>query len=294
MCGSEMKVKSRMLAVSALFLVAVLPAIIACNRKSTIEEKRYEVTGTVVSVNRETRELTIAHEDIPGFMKAMTMPFRVNDDWVFDRAAPGDHVRATLVVGEESHLENVSITKKSEGDSGSTGVRLPQAGDPVPEISLVNQDGKRVSIKEYRGKALLMTFIYTRCPLPDYCILMSNNFEAVAKELKKDPGLYDRSRLLSISFDPDYDTAKVLREYGKTYAGEVDPGFTHWQFASGSPEEVRKAADFFGISYTREKDQYVHSLRTALVGPDGKIVRLFPGNEWRPREAADAIAGIRF
>lgn len=277
----------------ALILAVLLAGIVGCNRKQPVPERRYEVKGRVVSVDKEARQIMVEHEDIPGFMKAMTMPFRVKDDWVFDRAAPGDLIRATLVVGEQSHLEDVSLTKQSDTGTGSSGMRVPQAGDAVPDLSFVNQDGSRIRLRDLRGKTLVVTFIYTRCPLPDYCILMSNNFEEVAKKLKKDAQLYENTRLISISFDPEYDNPKVLREYGSRYASEVDPKFTHWQFVTGSPEDVKKAADFFGISYVREKDQFVHSLRTAVIGPDGKVVRLFPGNEWKPDEVVGAISGAR-
>lgn len=286
----ELKAARLLVCCAAILFLTTL----GCTKKSPVPERRYEVKGKVVSVDRQAREIMLEHEDIPGFMKAMTMPFSVKDDWVLERAAPGDLVRATLVVGESSHLEDVVITKGTGSGYQGAGVRIPQAGDMVPDLSFINQDGKRLSLHDFRGKAVLLTFIYTRCPLPDYCILMSNNFEAVAKDLKKNPGAYEHTRLLSISFDPEFDNPKVLREYGTRYAGEVDPKFMHWQFVTGSTEEVKKAADFFGISYTREKDQFVHSLRTVVIGPDGKIVKVFGGNEWKPSEAVAALSDIHF
>jgi protein SCO1/2 len=261
-----------------------------CSRKDATPEQRYDLSGKIVTVDRSTHELTIQHEDIPRLMKGMTMPFRVNDAWVFDAAHAGDSVTATLVIaGDSSHLENVVVTQNPGTTPEQPGIRLPQVGDAVPNFTFTNQDGKKLKMSQLRGKAVLLTFIYTRCPLPDYCIRMSNNFGRIAKQLKQQPGLFDKTELLSISFDPEYDTPRVLREYGENYTGEVDPKFIHWQFVTASPDEVKKTVDFFGLSYIPNGGQLVHSLRTAVVGPDGKIVHLFNGNEWKPEDALDAM-----
>lgn len=268
------------------FLISLI-FLTACARKP---ERRYDLTGKIVAVDRNAHELTIQHEDIPGLMKGMTMPFKVKDGWVFDAAQPGDSVTATLVIaGDSSHLENVVVTQNPGPAPAESGIRLPQVGDIVPDFTFINQDGKRVKIDQFRGKAVLLTFIYTRCPLPDYCIRMSNNFNTIANQLKQQPAVYDKTEQLSVSFDPAYDTPKVMREYGSNYAGNVDPKFTHWQFVTASREETKKAADFFGLSYQPDSGQFVHSLRTAVIGPDGKIAHLFNGNDWKPSDAVAAM-----
>ena len=258
-----------------------------CSRQP---ERRYDLSGKVIAVDPAAHQLTIQHEDIAGLMPGMTMPFRVEDDWVYKAAGPGDSVTATLVIrGARSHLENVVITKSAGPPPDVPGIRLPQVGDAVPDFTFVNQDGKRVQLAQLRGKAVLLTFIYTRCPLPDYCIRMSNNFGTIARTLKQDQAAYDKTEILSISFDPDNDKPKVLHDYGKNYAGEVDPKFTHWQFVTGTPEEIKKTAEFFGLTYLSNGTQIVHSLRTAVIGPDGRITHLFNGNEWKPDDAVSAL-----
>jgi protein SCO1/2 len=158
----------------------------------------------------------------------------------------------------------------------------PQVGDKVPDFELLNQAGKRIRLAQFAGKPLLLTFIYSRCPLPDYCIRMSNNFGEVAKTLKaSDPNLYGRVQMLSVSIDPAYDRPEVLRKYAKTYAGDADPNLEHWTFATGTPEQVRKIADYFGLAYEQQSGQIIHSLRTAVVAPDGKIAFLYKGNDWK-------------
>ena len=109
--------------------------------------------------------------------------------------------------------------------------------------------------------------------------------------MRNDPGVFAKAQLLSISIDPERDTPAVLHNYGTGYVAALDPTFQHWQFVTGSPEEVRKAADFFGISYNQSNGQIVHNLRTALVGADGKIVKVYPGNQWKASEAARDFAG---
>jgi protein SCO1/2 len=225
-------------------------------------------------------------------MPGMTMPFAVKDDWVFEIAAPGNQITATLVVdGTQSWLEDVVITEASTSGSNSVpgeGVQ-PQAGDEVPDYRLTNQDGKTISIHDYKGKALLLTFIYTRCQDPNQCTLMSSNFAVIDQELQKQPELYQKTHLLSISFDPTYDTPKVLRSYGAAYTGKyAEENFAHWEFASGSADEVKGIAQYFGLRYYLDtpsgQEQVIHSLRTAVIGPDGKVVKIYRGNEWKPDE----------
>lgn len=274
-----------------MLLAFILLLFGGCSHKSNVPERRYDLAGKIVAVDPSAHTLTIQHQDIPGLMKGMTMPFRVKDGWVFDAAQPGDSVTATLVIaGDSSHLENVVVTQGAGAAPVAGAIRVPQIGDAVPDFSFTNQNGKKLRIAQFRGKAVLLTFIYTRCPLPDYCIRMSSNFNDIAKQLKKDPGLYSKTEELSISFDPQYDTPKVLHQYGENYAGDVDPQFTHWQFVTASPEEIKKAADFFGLSYMPDGGQIVHSLRTVVIGPDGKITHLFNGNEWKPNDAVQAMA----
>jgi len=275
------------------FLVSLLLIFFAaCSHQSP--GKHYELQGRVVAVDPAAHQLTIAHEDISGLMKGMTMPFTVSarDRWVFNSIAPGDQVHATLVLSDQAELQDVSFTKQSssQGDDALT-LRIPQPGDVVPDFALVNQSGKAIHLHQFRGKPLLLTFIYTRCPFPDYCLRMSNNFGQVMQQLQKDPKAFAAAQLLSISIDPANDKPSVLRTYGEHYVGLVDPNFAHWEFASGSPEQVRMAADFFGLAYNQKDGQIVHGLRTVLIGKDGKVAKVYSGNDWKPDEvAADFVA----
>lgn len=278
----------RFAAVLALFSLASLAA---CAKKP--EGKRYELEGRVVAVDSAGGTLTLAHNDVTGLMPAMTMPFQISprEQWVFGKIAPGDQVHATLVISDHAELQDISFTKASEttGD-GTSALRIPEPGDTVADFKFVNQSGKTIGLSQFRGKPLLLTFIYTRCPMPDFCPRMSNNFRLILQQLQASPAAYAKAQLLSITIDPEHDSPKVLQAYAEQYAGKVDPQFQHWQFVTGSPEEIRKAADFFGLAYNAQDRQIVHNLRTVLIGPDGKVLKVYTGDQWKPEEAVRAIA----
>ena len=275
-----------------LFLVSIL-FITACQKpadNANASAKRYPFKGKIVSVDRTAKKAKINHEAVEGYMEAMTMDFPIHADWVWDDLKPGSQVRAELVVDSAAkdpfYLENIGIVAAPDPNSGAPPINenFAQIGKDVPDFALTNQDGKRISIKDFRGKALAITFIYAKCPLPDYCIRMSTNFSDLANQLATNAELKDKIRLLSISFDPANDTPEKLRSYGLGYLGN-DPKakFDIWQLAVGKDAEVRKIADFFGLRYEVDqtnKTQINHSLRTAVIGPDGKVTKIFPGNEW--------------
>ncbi len=286
-------------ALMRMLLLLALCLLPGCGQRGTSTEQRYELKGKVVSVDQANRRVTIAHEEIRGFMDAMTMPFALRDKehWALDVLAQGDQVSADLVVdGPSSWLENLVITKAGVPEPGADKTQAAtgaQPGDEVPDFTLVNQDGQRISLHDYRGKALLLTFIYTRCPLPEYCTLMSNNFAAIDQQLQKDSSLYARTHLLSISIDPEYDTPKVLRSYGAAHTGNyTQETFAHWEFASGTSTQVKEVAQFFGLSYQQDSNQIVHSLRTAIIAPDGKVFKIYQGNEWKPDEVVQDIQNL--
>lgn len=270
------------------FLLLIAPIALSGCRRDMSNANRFELKGKVLTVEKDKHLVTVSHEKIKDFMDAMTMPFSVRDEWVFDQAAPGDQITATLVVdGTESWLENVVIIKSNAdpGVKGSPGAVGANTGDEVPDFALVNQNNQPIRTGQYKGKALLLTFIYTRCPIPEYCTLMSNNFSQIDRELQKQPELYEKTRLLSISIDPDYDTPAVLRSYGASHTGRFgDETFSHWAFATGTKEQVKEIAQFFGLQYFPEKDQIIHGLRTAIIAPDGKVHKVYRGNEWKPEE----------
>jgi len=284
--GTKVGVRAR---AAFLCLFAVLLCLFAAGCKR--DEKRYDLKGKVMAVEPEKHLVTISHGDIKGYMPGMTMPFTVPNDSDLQIIAIGDEITATLVIdGSRSWLENLIITRQSANPSAMPGVVMAKAGDDVPNFTLRNQDNRQIHLKDYRGKALLLTFIYTRCPVPEYCTLMSNNFAEVDRALALDPGVYERTHLLSISIDPTYDTPQVLRSYGAAHTERYqNETFAHWEFAGGTTEQVKDVAQFFGLTYFPENDQIIHSLRTAIINPDGKVAQIYSGNDWKPEEIVNEL-----
>lgn len=282
-----------------LILFATSLLLTSCQTTQTsvpsAEAKRYPISGKVISVDRANKKVKLDHQAIEGFMPAMEMDFAIHEDWVWDDLAPGSEIRAELVVDNSAKepywLEKIGIlaaAKPGQPAPPPVDERFAQIGKEVPNFELTNQDGKRISLKDFRGHPLAITFIYAKCPLPDYCIKMSTNFSDTANRVMADEEAKKVYRLLSISFDPERDTPEKLRAYGLGYLGQgAKPDFSVWQLAVGSDKEVRSIADFFGLRYEvdeKDKTQFNHSLRTAVISPDGKVTKIFPGNEWTPND----------
>lgn len=278
-----------------IFIFALI-TLTACQKqdasKASGEAKRYPLKGRVVSVDRPNKKARIDHEEIPGFMEAMEMNFPIHEDWVWENLTPGSEVHAELVVDpsadEPYWLEKIGIVALPQPGQAPVPLneKFAQIGKEVPDFSLVNQDGKKFSLKAYRGKALAVTFIYRECPLPEFCIKMSRHFSDMANQIAAQPEAKDKIRLLSISFDPERDTPEKLKQYGLGYLGrDAKDDFTVWQLAVGPDKDVRSIADFFGLRYetdATDKTQINHSLVTAVISPEGKVARIFTGGHWMP------------
>jgi protein SCO1/2 len=269
----------------SLLILSFAAAAIACRPPA----ERYELEGGVVSVDVEDGKVTVAHKEIPGYMDAMTMPFSVVDRKLLPNMQPGDNLRATLVVQGNSYwLEDLVVSRSVA--SGSLAEQMaagPAIGAAVPDVELVNQDGETIRLGDYRGKAVLLTFIYTRCPLPDFCPQMNKNFDAIEQALEADSELYRRTHLLSISFDPEFDTPELLRTFALQRHTIDEDTLDHWEFVTGTHENLRILGYELGLSYQtgENEEEIVHNLRTALIAPDGTLAKVYTGNEWTPEQA---------
>jgi protein SCO1/2 len=272
-----------------LILLAALVSP-ACKREAPPSAgQRYPLKGKVVEVDLANRKVTIAHEDIPGFMPAMTMPFVVleRDTALLRGVGPGDEITATLVAPDSRYwLEDLVVVRKGTPDPTATPAphaHEPHPGDTMPDVGLVDQDGRPLRLSDYHGKAVALTFVFTRCPLPDFCPLMMRKFQAAHVALAKDAALAARTHLLTVSFDTKHDTPDVLRAFGKPFQKTAKP-FTHWTLATGRDEAIRALGGALELDYVEENRSFTHNLRTAVLDPEGKLRRLFRGNEWTPEE----------
>ncbi len=265
---------------------ALIPA--ACKKPPAPQAKRYHLVGTVISVDTAHNSANIDGQEVPGFMAAMAMPYPVHDSKALAALSPGDQITADIVVTDtDTYLENIVVTKKGTGAAKTTGPsHLPQPGEKVPDFALINQDGQRIHLRSYQGDVLLVTFIYTRCPFPTFCPLVSQNFAKVYARLRKDPAMDSRKiRLLTISFDPKHDTPEVLKRYAARFNGTTGGNpFARWEFAAVPAKELPKVANFFGLYYSVSGDQIVHSLSTSVISPDGTIYKWYEDNTWKPAD----------
>ena len=250
--------------------------------------KQYPIRGVIVSTDPAKGQVTVDTEAIPGFMGAMIMPYTLKQPNIITDLHPGDTITATLLAGKDSDLlDEIDVIAQAKPDyKPPVSYRPLTPGEAVPDFKLLNEHDKVIRIAQFRGKILLMTFIYTRCPLADYCVRMSRNFARLDKMLAADPALYARTHLLSVSFDPKYDTPAVLRSYGGAYTGNyTKETFDHWDFAAPPEAELDKVLKFFLVGVTPEKDKTLtHSLSTIVITPQGKIYKWYPTNDWTPEQ----------
>jgi protein SCO1/2 len=290
--SSERRLPTAVLVFTALLAGATLIGLAGCHHSSSStasSTKRYPIRGTVGRVDAQDGQVTLQHDAIPGLMEAMTMPYPVADRSALSELHPGDKIIATVLADPSPQgpinlrlIEIVVIAQAKPDYAQAVQYHVPTLGDEVPDFTLLNQSDRKIDLKRYRGKVLLITFIYTRCPLADYCPRMSRNFAQIDQQLATDPKFYKDTHLLSVSFDPTYDTPKVLKSYGGAYTGKYSKEtFDHWEFAAPSEKELPKMEQYFDFGVTPgEKGTLQHSLATVVIGKDGKVIAFYPTNDW--------------
>ena len=272
-------------------LIAAAAAAGACSRAP--EVRQYEVRGQIVSLDAARREVLVDHEDIPGFMPAMVMTYKVGDAALLERKQPGDLITATLVVEEvDAYLSSMTTTghapiRNPGAGPAITDADLLKTGDPVPDAALIDETGAARPLSSLKGHRVALTFIYTRCPIPDFCPLMDRHFGRIQQEIRSSPDLAD-VRLVSITLDPEFDTAPVLRKHAQA----VGAAPATWTFLTGSRDEVLALAKRFGVITEPGESAavVVHNLRTALIDAEGRVAIVHSGNMWTP---AELVADLR-
>jgi protein SCO1/2 len=260
----------------------------ACTRTpAPLPTDRYPLEGQILAINTETQALTVKHGDIAGLMPAMTMTFPVANDSDIRDHVPGDTISATLeVTGGQGRLTNVVKTGSTPLPTNTNEVALAsgvlEEGDAVPDAALIDQADKRRSLAEWIGTPTLVGFVYTTCPLPNFCPLVDRHFVTLQQQIVSDAGLRGKVRLISISIDPTHDTAAVLAAHALKL--EVDP--TVWTLLTGDPATVDRIAGRYGVGIVRPDapGEIKHNLRTTLVGHDGRVRKIYSGNEWTTDE----------
>lgn len=268
-------------------VTALSLATTTCSRSISRE---YPLQGQVLSVNADRTQANIKHDEIPGFMDAMTMLYHVRDSRQLEGLRPGDLITSTLVVVSNgaylTDVRRVGAAPLAPEDAEATRAALEvdflRPGQEVPLTPFVDQDGQTRDFTSFRGATTILTFIYTRCPMPHFCPLMDHHFATIQAQTESDPELQDLT-LVSVSIDPLVDTPSVLKQHAEVLG--ADP--TRWTFLTGERDKIDQFARRFGVTIIRESDAPIdiaHSLRTAVIDAKGNLIRLYTGNEWTPDE----------
>jgi protein SCO1/2 len=284
-------VRRRLFPVCPLAALVVLLTFSACGGGENA--RVYELKGQILAIRPDAHEVLIKHGDIPGFMPAMTMPYKVRGNALLSAKAPGDLVTAKLMVGkDEAWLSAIDKTGSAPLEDAAafpaaSFAKPLTAGDEVPDATLTSDDGSLLSLSAWRDQAVAITFIYIRCPLPQFCPMMDRRFAEIQKAVTADPALKARVRLLSVSFDPEHDTPAAM----KAHAGTLGADPSIWRFATAAPDIVDPFAARFGVNVIRERDGTItHNLRTVIVAPGGRVANVYDGGEWT---ASQAIADLQ-
>ncbi len=290
--------------------LALIPILAACSKSPekttgdapvpTQNVETYTVQGILRGINFAEKSVTVEHEEIPDYMPAMTMPFDVKTMSEVEPLKAGDAIEFKMMVTDkDSWIEGVKKISASEiqlpekrsdatASASETKVERLKEGDPLPPFQLVDSKGRQIAKETFEGKPLFLTFIFTRCPIPNFCPLMNENLRDIQKAVADEPQLSSNVQYLSISFDPEYDTPEVLDEYAARYTDNRDS----WRFATGSPEEIKRLTQAFSVYIQPESGTISHGLATALVGPDGIIRGIWRGNSWKPEDAVKSLREI--
>jgi protein SCO1 len=250
-------------------------------------DREYTLQGQILSIEPGRMQANIKHEEIKGFMAAMTMPYKVRDAKEFADLKPGDLINSTLVVvSNDAYLKNVKkvgeapLASEAPAPAASSGFELLKPGEPVPDVPMVDQEGRKTSIASLKGQTVVLTFIYTQCPLPTFCPLMDRHFVTIQERLKSDAALA-KVHLATVSFDPVTDTPPVL----KKHAQQLDADLSRWTFFTGDRDDIDRFASRFGVTIGRDMSDpknITHNLRTVIINPDGTLKKTYTGNEWTP------------
>ena len=259
-------------------------ALLVCLGCGVSSEQSYDVTGRVEGVDAEREQVRIAHDEIPGFMPAMTMSFDVASPAALEAAQPGDRVRFTLLrSATRLSITDLEVIEVGAGISGAS--PFPQDLEVAPGFRLVDQDGAEFALEDAAGAAVLLDFVFTRCPGP--CPILTASHAELQRSLP--PGIRERTRFVSISLDPEYDTPARLREYATARGADL----AGWSFLTGDPDRVASVVQSYHVGSTRAPDGSIdHTVITFLIDPQGRIARRYFGLEHPAAEIAADVEAL--
>jgi protein SCO1 len=284
-----------------LLLVAAMSVAISTGNRARAGDagqttnQVFNARGVVREISPDRTKAVIRHEVIPDYMPAMTMEFNMRDTNELGGLRTGDAITFRLTVTDGTHwIDMVRKTGAATNYSADSSTRLTapnirelKPGDQLPDCKLLAENGKPIYFSDFRGKAIAFTFFFTRCPLPDYCPRMGNNFAKSRELVQATEDAPTNWLFLSISFDPEFDQPAVLSSYANSYRQQDTNG---WLFAAAPTSSLAALAPQLDLLVHHEQGGGIsHNLRTVVLDPRGKIYWQFDGNEWTPQELARAL-----
>jgi protein SCO1/2 len=247
---------------------------------SQAEATNYFVRGVLEEVKQDQRQIVVAHEAIPNFMEAMTMPFNVRDKALPANVGVGDQITFQLhVTATESWIDH--IQPSAAGSQSKNDLHLPaktnsaeanRSRNPLRDYKFTNELGQPVSLSDFSGQAIALTFFFTRCPIPEFCPRLSRNFEAVQGKLRAIENAPTNWHLLSVTIDPDRDTPDVLKAYGAVYRYDRK----HWSFLTGPRDKIAELARLCDVKFDPDNGLFNHNFRTLIIDASNHLQMVFP------------------
>ena len=266
--------------------------------------QQYPASCMVLKIDRSHHAFVASCQEISGFMQAMSMPFDVHEVKELDGLATGTVVEFTLVVdGNTSYAEHVKVHSyisaeqdpwlarqlkllRDLTDKERSAPKPLEVGSAVPNFTLTDQTHQQISFSQFTGKVVALNFIYTSCALPNFCFRIANNFGVLQRRLKQHLG--SDMVLLTVTFDPQRDTSEVLAHYAETW--KPDP--KAWHFLTGSVPDVRRVTNMFGMDFFPDEGLMNHSLHTAVINRQGKLVANIEGNQFTADQLVDLVQAV--
>ena len=267
-------------------------------------QQKYSAKGLVLGVDKQHRIVTVSCESIPGYMDAMIMPVEMRDAKELDGLTRGAMIEFSLVVEKENSYAEAVHVKSFESleadplsarrlrlldgvmDPSLSPDRVLKVGQPAPDFSLIDQNRVRVTLSQFAGKVVAITFVYTRCPFPNFCFRLTNNFARLQKRFAAEMGR--KLILLTVTMDPVHDQPEALAQYGRTW--NIDP--KGWHLLTGPPVDVQKFCNRFGVAFYPDEGQLIHSLHTLVIDREGKLAANLEGNEFTAEELGDLVENV--
>jgi protein SCO1/2 len=250
-------------------------------------ETRHELQGLVLKVDAAAASVTVSHEPVPGFMDAMVMQFTATQAHALNGIRPGDRIRFRLIVDRErSEIDQVTILSAAPAAPGigtTAAAALVSVGQVVPDFTLVDQHGAEVSLASLRGTVVVVSFIYTRCPLPDYCPRVMTGMSALRDRFGRQLG--PALTLLTVTFDPTHDTPEQLKAYADRYGANVEG----WHLLTGGTDAIGRVCALFGVEFWPDAGMITHSLQTAVIDREGRLAAVAEGREFSARQLGDLV-----